>query len=417
MLSFDKVYEYFNSELNALKDEMLSEGVFKFPEIPMEEIKIRYNGGDLTESDYTVSGREITITNTDVVTADCEVFKTGDILIDVTVAGNVITIDGGEVMTSFDLNMCKNVGDYLERLKAGDFDEEEEYINNGIIEHLGIEPIDTRVLTYIQTVGVSMSSLADYRDNALTLLTTFAQEQHDIITEITDGEETYDLHIRCTTMPDYSQNYKGHGQEEFNSFMVFDIKISKALDSSNKTETYINGTLIPYATVNVSKATSLTPDLSKNNSVKNIAERNTLVIEINGTMISDNAELQSLKADIETAETFARDYTIKRQKGTLLVNDVDYDIVNRTLELTDTSLDVSTLKVYNGTTLLTLTIDYTVADGVITITDETITMTDLILIVGDYCYINTYSMLLAEGDITNTYGEDITYRAVFQLKK
>ena len=107
--------------------------------------------------------------------------------------------------------MFENYGDITKTffLQEKDITGESDYTSNGVVENLGIQLLDTRVLNYIQTVSVGITSREEYRGNIGILCEQFCKELQDKIAII----DTYSLHIRCTQMPSYTENYKAHGIE------------------------------------------------------------------------------------------------------------------------------------------------------------------------------------------------------------
>ena len=96
MLKFEKIYNYFNDYLQALKDELITDEVLKDTPIDVDSVIIRYNGGDIF--DYYLSDRTFTIINPEIITADCVLFV-NDIQLtadEYTISGNDITIAGGQ---------------------------------------------------------------------------------------------------------------------------------------------------------------------------------------------------------------------------------------------------------------------------------------------------------------------------------
>lgn len=411
MLQFEKIYKYFNGYLQALKDELITDSKLKETPIPIESIKIRYNGGDLSSDDYTLDDRTFTITNIDVATADCTVFRKGDIQLastEYTITGNEIEIAGGTALTAFDIKLHSNVGNYLQGIHETDTYGNSKYITNGVIENLGIQLLDKRVLTYMQTVSVGITSKAEHRDNIMLLCGQFANELHDSIVEITDTT-TYSLQIMCTQMPQYTQNYKGHGIEEFDTSILFDIKISTYPDYSEKETLFIDNTEIPYSTLEVYKKVELEPDLQKIDFIKYSASYNLGTIRITGISYSDNTALKALKNEVRDFAEFETEHILKIQKGNVITGTID----NRTI----TVADASNLTLYNNDVKMVLDVDYSITGKVITIIDNDITMTEIIILQGSNVFTKTYSMILTEGTILNTYGENIEYTLTFNCKR
>lgn len=411
MLQFEKIYQYFNGYMQALKDELITDGKLKDTPIPIESIKIKFNGGDLSPDDYILNDRTFTITNTDITAADCKVFRKGNIQLtsaEYQISGNDITIEGGTALKEFDIKLFSNVGNYLQGIHEADTYGNSNYVTNGVIENLGIQILDKRVLTYIQTVSVGITSKAEYRDNIMLLCEQFANELHDSIIEITDTD-TYSLHIMCTQMPQYTQNYKGHGIEEFDTSILFDIKISTYPDYSNDETLYIDGTVIPYSTLEVLKKVELTPDLQKTDFIKYSASYNLGTIRITGISYSDNTALEALKNEVRDFAEFETEHILKIQKGKVISGAIE----NRTITVADSS----NLVLYNNDVEMILGTDYSIAGNVITVLDNDITMTEIIILQGSNVFIKTYSMILTEGTILNTYGENIEYTLTFNCKR
>ncbi len=411
MLQFDKIYKYFNSYMQALKDELITDSKLKDTPIPIESIKIKFNGGDLLPGDYTLDNRTFTITNTDITAADCKVFRKGNIQLtsaEYKISGNDITIEGGTALTEFDIKLFSNVGNYLQGIHETDTYGNSKYITNGVIENLGIQLLDKRVLTYMQTVSVGITSKAEHRDNIMLLCGQFANELHDSIVEITDTT-TYSLQIMCTQMPQYTQNYKGHGIEEFDTSILFDIKVSTYPDYSKKETLYIDGTVIPYSTLETLKKIELEPDLQKIDYMKYSASFNMGVIRVIGISYSDNSVLQALKNEVRDFAEFETEHILKVQKGKVITG----TIASRTITVADTS----NLILYNNDVKMVLGTDYSITGKVITVLDNNITMAEITVLQGLYAFIYTYTMILTEGTILNTYGENIEYTLTFNCKR
>lgn len=414
LLKFENIYKYFYDSFLTLKNELLAADKFKADDLPMEEVIVRYNGGDLSTDDYIMSdtARTFTITNTDIVTADCKLYKTGNIPMtteEYSISENVITIASGETLTEFDVKLFNSVGNYLQGVAVdtyGNF----EYTTNGVIENLGIQLLDIRTLTYIQTVNIGLTSRAECRSNIMLLCEKFCENMQDLIVEITD-KTTYRLHIRCTQSPSYTQNYKG-SVEEFDTSFLFDIKISVAPDISNDEELYIDSVLIPYSTMQtVKQDNEMTPKIIQANYNSFTANKNTFAMNIKGYTYTNNAVLQALKAELRNPDNIGTEHIVKIQKGTIITN---FTITDRTITLGDT-LTASNLVLYNGAVKMILGTDYSISSGSITILNNDIEMTDVVIIYGLYASINTYSMIISNGTITNVYGDNISYDITMQL--
>ena len=405
MLQFDKIYKYFNGYLQSLKNELLADELIKDTPIPIEEIKIKYNGGDILESDYELEDRTFTIINPDISVNECKVFIGNIRINDFTINGNNITIADGKPLTKFDIKMYDNVGHYLEGVRENDTFEGFNYITRGVVGNLGIQLLDTRVLTYMQTVGVDFTSLAEYRNNMMLLCERFAKEIHNTTLEI----DEYSLNIRCTQMPQYTQNYKGHGVEEFNTAILFDIKISVAPDYVKDEGLYIDGILIPYLTMETTKTTELEADLGKYTHAKYTIARNLGAIRITGTSYSNNDVLQKLKKEVRNLNELETIHNVIIQKGIELESSVS----GRTITV-NTNDDFI---VYNNGTEMILNVDYSVSydSGVhITVLDENINMDDIVVLSGLNAFKHAYSMVVTEGIISSIYGGNIEYSITFQ---
>ena len=329
MLNFQKVHSYFNDYIQSLKNELLANKKLTTP-APIDYITLRYNGGDI--DDYTLSDNTFTITNDEIVTADCLVLKEGVILTedtDYTVSGNDITILD-TTLTDFDIKLYNNVGNYLQGLAVDNYGNSN-YTTNGVVENLGVQLLDTRVLNYIQTVSIGITSKAEYRNAIMLMCEQLCEELQDQIVEITDTD-TYSLHIRCTQAPNYTQNYKAHGIEEFNTSILFDIKITTAPDYANEEELYIDDVLIPYSDLETSKGVETHQDTSKDYSyARATAKRNIGVIKVTGYSYTNNAVLQALKNEVRDLDEFSTSHTVVLQKGTIL----NGTITDRTITVTD----------------------------------------------------------------------------------
>ena len=304
--------------------------------------------------------------------------------------------------------MFNSVGNYLQGVAVdsyGDFT----YTSNGVVENLGIQILDIRTLSYIQTINIGLTSRAECRQNIMLLCEKFCESMQDLIIEITDTI-TYRLHIRCTQSPSYTQNYKG-SVEEFDTSFLFDIKISVAPDISNDEELYIDSVLIPYSTIQtVKQDDNPTPKVTMSNYNSFTANKNTFVMNIKGYTYTNNAVLQALKAELRNPDNIGTEHIVKIQKGTI----TNFTITDRTITLCDT-LTAGNLVLYNGYIKMILGTDYSIANSVITVLNVDITMTDIVIIYGLYAAINTYSMIISNGTITNVYGDNISYDITMQL--
>ena len=408
LLKYDKIYNFFNEYMQALKNglltnEELTNEELKDISIPIELIEIRFNDGRLDKADYTVSGRVFTITNADVDASECTVFADGLQIYDFTVTGNEIAIPEGDALTEFDIKLHSNVGNYLQGQ-----DYSKKYVTQGVVENLGIQLIDTRVLAYMQTVSVGITAKADDRNNIMILCEKFARELNDVIYKTEQDEQEYSLHIRCTQMPDYSQNYKAHGIEEFNTSILFDIRITQNADYSIEEELYIDNVLIPFSTLATSKTVETEPDLRKESFAKVTASRNICEMQITG-FTYDNAVLQALKNQVRDFEQFETVHTVRLQKGLVIDGNVESD------DITVPSVD--NLHLYYDGVKLVLGTDYSITGLVITILNEDVVTAEVTVLQGEYAFLYQYEMIMTEGAITNTYGGSIDYAITLQVKR
>jgi len=411
ILAFEKIYNYLNDEFESIKNSLVGNGELLGREIPLDEIKIRYEGGDV-ETSLNRSTRTFTVLD-DIVVTDCRVFKAGNIELsadEYTVSGNSIEIAKGKPLNNFNIRLYNQVGEYLNAINC-EYTETpdellEKYVSNGVIEALPIELEDTRTVAYYQPIAVRITSDAAWRNNIMLLCEHFATTVNDQITVI-DG---FVMQIRATQMPTYTQSYKAHGTEEFDTQLMFDAFITTAPDFAEEESIYFDDVLIPYATFETTKQTILDTDTNPEAEFTYVPQRNDFSISITGLTYSDNAVLQALKMELRSPKAFANRHEIKVQKGKVLTGVID----GRTIMLPAVQPE-EYLKLYNGTIPMVSGVDYGYDGVVITVLNETIEMSDIAIVYGQYAYIQGYSATIQMGKISNVYGGNISYDITFQL--
>ncbi len=412
ILAFEKIYNYLNDEFESIKNSLLGNGELLGREIPLDEIKIRYNGGDI-ETTLNRTTRTFTVLD-DIAATDCRVFKAGNIELsadEYTAGDKSITIAKGKALSKFNIRLHNQVADYLSSINC-EYTETpdellEKYVSNGVIEALPIELEDTRTIAYYQPIAVRITSDAAWRNNIMLLCEHFATTVNDQITVI-DG---FVMQIRATQMPTYTQSYKAHGTEEFDTQLMFDAYITTAPDFAEEESVFIDGVLVPYATFETTKQTILDTDTNPEAEFTYVPQRNDFSISITGLTYSDNTVLQALKMELRSPKAFANRHEIKLQKGEVLAA-----IINDRTIIVPAVQSTEFIKLYNTTIPMVLDIDYTIdGDNTVTVLDENIVMTDIIVIYGQYAYIQGYSTAIQSGKISNVYGGNISYDITFQL--
>lgn len=202
----------------------------------------------------------------------------------------------------------KDTGEYIDDMTNNHLQEDTILCN--IVNGGGVQDPSVSIDTYAQIVSMEFLSLEEHREKLVEVLTNFIANNKSKIVTIDNALCQYSL----DSLPTYSEKFEVHGKEQFTASIGLTIIVMPGAHISNNTELQIDGQVIKYNQMRITRDTELTANLKKTQSTKFFPNSSTLQIGISGLFV-ENETLRAILYDCAQNTKFNEKYVINIKDG------------------------------------------------------------------------------------------------------